>query len=71
MPDSRGEPRATRVPAYTELDARLAGLIAPAVELSLAGSNLLHDDHLEYNNPGTAPVRRIPRSAHMGLRWSF
>ena len=60
-----------RVAAYTEADARLAWRIRPAVELSLAGFNLLHDEHLEYDNPDASPVRRIPRSAYVGLRWGF
>lgn len=60
-----------KVPAFTEADARLAWRLRPALELSLEGFNLLHDSHVEYNNPSTSPVRRIPRSVYLGLRWGF
>jgi iron complex outermembrane recepter protein len=39
-----------RVPAYTELDARVAWRPRPNIELSVSGRNLLHDSHPEYTS---------------------
>jgi iron complex outermembrane receptor protein len=41
------------VPAYHELDARLAWQARPDLELSLAGRNLLHRSHPEFGAAGT------------------
>jgi len=54
-----------RVPAYTELNARLAWNITPRVQLSVSGFNLLHAYHVEYpSNEGGA----VPRSVFVELR---
>ncbi|MFI4966575.1 MAG: TonB-dependent receptor plug domain-containing protein [Caulobacterales bacterium] len=58
-------------PAYTEADARLGWKIRERLELSLSGFNLLNDHHLEINDAATAPVRTVPRSVYVGLRWGF
>ncbi len=42
-----------RIPAYGELDVRLAWNPTPSVELSLIGQNLLHDHHAESGSPGS------------------
>lgn len=55
-----------RLPAYTELDARISWRVSDRVELSLAGSNLLHRRHREYVD-GSA----IPRSVYAELQWGF
>ena len=60
-----------KAPAYTEADARVAWRLKSGVELSLNGFNLLNDHHLELNDSSTAPVRTIPRSVYVGLRWGF
>lgn len=60
-----------KAPAYTEADARVAWRLKPGLELSLSGFNLLNDHHLELNDASTAPVRTIPRSVYVGLRWGF
>ncbi len=58
------------VPAYSELDVRLAWHPTPAVELSLAGQNLLHDHHPEYGFPG--PTRaEIQRSVYARISWRY
>jgi len=54
------------VPAYTELNLRLGWNVTPRLQISLAGSNLLHDHHLEFPPPGATAV---PRSAFIELRW--
>ncbi len=55
-----------RLPAYTELNARLAWNLSPRVSLALTGRNLLNPDHVEYIG-GNA----IPRSLLAGLQWRF
>lgn len=60
-----------RTPAYTEADARLAWQVRPGLELAVSGLNLLNPRHLEIVDAATAPVRFIPRSIYVGLRWGF
>jgi iron complex outermembrane receptor protein len=58
-----------QVPAYTELDVRLAWLVGNGLELSLAGRNLLHERHAEY---GEAAARsEVERSVYGQVRWHF
>jgi iron complex outermembrane receptor protein len=52
------------VPAYTELGGRLAWNMSDHLTLSLSGSNLLHDHHVEY--PGGDA---ISRKVLVGLQW--
>ena len=47
------------VPGYRELDARLAWNVRPGVTLSIGGSNLLHDRHLEYPGGSFIPRRVV------------
>jgi iron complex outermembrane recepter protein len=58
-------------PAYTEADAHLGWRLSERLELSVSGFNLLHDHHLEINDAATTPVRLVPRSVYVGLRWGF
>lgn len=56
------------VPAYLDLDARVAWQASAELELSLAGRNLLHRRHPEYGFP--SPTRReIQRGVHAGITW--
>lgn len=55
------------IPAYTELDARLAWRVGPNIELAVAGFNLLHKRHAE-NRDRRAEVRR---RVHFGTRLTF
>jgi len=65
MLDAGGQP----VPAYTELDARLAWDLRPGVEVALLGRNLLDGSHPEM---GTDAARReIARSVQVSLQWAF
>jgi iron complex outermembrane receptor protein len=57
------------VPAYAEADARIAWQAAGALELYVAGENLLHKTHLESNDPNRA--QRIARSVYAGTRIRF
>jgi iron complex outermembrane receptor protein len=54
------------VPAYAELNARIAWAVAKRLELSLSGRNLLHARHIEY-----APGNAIPRKVLAGAQWRF
>jgi iron complex outermembrane receptor protein len=50
------------VPQYTELDLRIAWRVNAGLELSIAGQNLLHGEHVEYGIPSpqrTALERQV------------
>lgn len=56
------------VPAYFELDSRIAWQVSPRLELSVDGRNLLHAEHVEYGFPG--PTRmEIARSVYAKITW--
>jgi iron complex outermembrane receptor protein len=57
------------VPGYAELDLRLGWLPFEAVELSVTGQNLLHNEHAEFNPPGSR--REIPRGVYGKATWRF
>ena len=61
-----GALRDAAVPAYRELGGRLAWRATPDITLSLAGSNLLHDRHLEYPRGDLIP-RRILAGAELAF----
>jgi iron complex outermembrane recepter protein len=57
------------LPAYSELDVRLAWLPNERLELALVGRNLLHDEHSEF---GDAVSRSLLERDVMGeVRWQF
>ncbi len=58
-----------RVPGYGELDVRLGWRPTRAWELALSGRNLLHDQHSEFNIPGSR--REIGRSVYGQATWHF
>jgi iron complex outermembrane receptor protein len=55
------------VPGYVELDARLGWQVSEAVEVWVAATNLLHQEHPE--SGAVATRNEIPRSVYVGLRW--
>ncbi|HEV7608440.1 MAG TPA: TonB-dependent receptor [Steroidobacteraceae bacterium] len=57
------------VPAYSELDLRLAWLVSEKLELSVVGRNLLHDRHPEYGN--VVSRSEYERNVFGQLRWQF
>jgi iron complex outermembrane receptor protein len=64
-----GELPSPHVPAYTELDLRLAWAVRPQLELAVAGENLLHDRHPEL---GSAIARdEVERGVYVQLSWRF
>jgi iron complex outermembrane receptor protein len=60
------------IDSYTELDLRLAWQPTDGMEVSLAGRNLLNEQHGEFvsQENGSDSVE-IERSVHAGLRWEF
>lgn len=63
-------PTAGTVPAYFELDTRLAWHASDRLELSLVGQNLLHNHHTEYGFPAPSRVE-IQRSLYGRLAWRY
>jgi iron complex outermembrane receptor protein len=59
------------VGAYTEADLRLGWHVIEGLDLSLEGFNLLHQSHLEANDPSTYSPQYVPRSFMLNLRKSF
>jgi iron complex outermembrane receptor protein len=57
------------VDAYSELDARIGYRIMPGWDLSLIGTNLLHERHLEFR-AGTAP-ETYERAVALRSIWRF
>ena len=58
------------IPAYTELDARLAWKATRTVELSVTGDNLLHALHTEFDSSSGPPLQ-LRRTVYAAARWSF
>lgn len=57
------------VPAYTDLNAHLTWLLAPNLEISLRGDNLLHQSHPEFVY--TSTLSEVGRSVRLSIRWDF
>jgi iron complex outermembrane receptor protein len=57
------------VPAYGELDGRLAWQATPALEWSIVGRNLLHARHAEFGVPATR--KEAERGVSGKLVWRF
>src|SRR6059058_4732675 len=64
-----GEIANQQVPAYGELDMRVAWQPAPMLELSVVGQNLLHDHHVEFGTPSAR--RQIERGVYGAVAWRF
>jgi iron complex outermembrane recepter protein len=57
------------VPAYSELDLRLAWAPTPKLEFSVVGQNLLHAQHPEFGAPTSR--QEIERSVYGKVTWRF
>ena len=57
-----------RVPAYTELNARLAWAVNDRLRLAVSGQNLLNPKHQEFPAP---QANAVPRSVFVSLSWGF
>ncbi len=55
------------VPAYTELNARLAWRLSPRCDVALSGFNLLHAHHQEYAPPANLVGRSVVASIELRL----
>ena len=64
-----GEIANQQLPAYGELDMRVAWQPAPMLELSVVGQNLLHDHHVEFGTPSAR--RQIERGVYGAVAWRF
>ena len=58
------------IPSYFEADARLAWHATKALEVSIVGENLLHDQHPESGFPGPSQ-EQIARSVYGKVTWHF
>jgi iron complex outermembrane recepter protein len=56
------------VGAYTEMDLRIGWRAMPSTEISLEGFNLLHQRHLEANDPSSYLPQYVPRAFMLNLR---
>jgi iron complex outermembrane receptor protein len=59
------------VGSYVEADLRLGWRALRDMEISLEGFNLLHQRHLEANDPSSYLPQYVPRSVMLNLRKSF
>jgi iron complex outermembrane recepter protein len=70
-----GEITNQQLPAYGELDVRLAWHAARELEVSVHGRNLLHDHHAEFGTPPAPPAPparwEIERSVYGMIEWRF
>ena len=57
------------LPAYGELDLRLAWRPTDRLEFSIVGQNLLHEQHAEFGTPTSR--QEIERSVYGKVAWSF
>jgi iron complex outermembrane receptor protein len=60
------------VPSYVEADVRIGWRPMKDLEIYVAGQNLLHDEHLEYEStPFGLEATEVPRSVTLGVNWRF
>jgi iron complex outermembrane receptor protein len=59
------------VKSYVEGDARIAWRVTPSTVISVSGFNLLHDRHVEANDPSTFAPQFVPRTVLLNVRQSF
>jgi iron complex outermembrane receptor protein len=60
----------SEVSSYVEADIRLGWHLFDGTEIDFTGTNLLHDHHLEANDP-SYPSQYVPRSFVFSLRQAF
>jgi iron complex outermembrane receptor protein len=59
------------IPAYVELNSRLAWSVTKSLQLSIAGFNLLQKKHLEYEEAGATIGDEVERSFYVETKWRF
>ena len=57
------------VPSYSELDARFAWRLNPALVVSIVGKNLLHEHHQEFGVPSDSQ-EEVGRNLFVAFRWT-
>lgn len=67
-----GAPAGLIMNEYVEMDLKLIWQVTPSLDISLAGRNLLHSNHLEYSasSPSTRNAE-IERDFYLKLNWSL
>ncbi|MDF1642937.1 MAG: TonB-dependent receptor [Pseudomonadales bacterium] len=67
-----GAPAGLIMDEYVEMDLKLIWQVTPSLDISLAGRNLLHSNHLEYSasSPSTRNAE-IERDFYLKLNWSL
>jgi iron complex outermembrane receptor protein len=58
-----------KVPAYSELDARVAWRVVPKLQLAVVGQSLLHEHHFEFGS-SPSPIG-VERSLYGEARWGW
>ena len=61
---------ALSVPSYTEVSSKITWKPRPNWSFTLAGENLLHAHHLEFNDPVLSPTA-VKRSVYGKIEWRF
>ena len=59
------------IPAYVELNSRLAWIATNYLEVSIVGLNLLQAHHLEYEEAGATIGDEVDRSFYVETKWRF
>jgi iron complex outermembrane receptor protein len=60
-----------QIPAYAELDTTVSWAVTPRLQLYVTGANLLHPQHLEYEEAGATVGDEVPRSVMVGTKLRF
>jgi iron complex outermembrane receptor protein len=60
-----------KIPSYAELNSRLAWQVSKSLEISLVGFDLLHKQHLEYEEAGATIGDEVERSVLVETRVRF
>ena len=59
------------IPSYLRLDARLGWRVSDGLDMSLTGTNLLHELHAEFLPYGAIAPAEIRRTLYAKLTWRF
>jgi iron complex outermembrane receptor protein len=60
-----------KIPAYVDVDLRLAWQVLPELELALLGKNLFERSRLEFSSESGAVLTEVQQAAYLRATWSF
>jgi len=60
-----------KIPAYAELNTRLAWNVTGSLQVSVSGLNLLHARHLEYEQAGATAGDEVERGFYVETKLRF